>query len=198
MSTNKPKRVITPLGTAVYPHLHTPDTKFDADGKYTIKVDIDKNEDGLLEFIEEIKKAADEAYNAERIARKKDTLKRAALPFNEGEDKITLKAEMKAKIVQNGVAIEMKPKLYKADNSEYIFEKDGFINNGARVRVAIALYPYYTATIGVGIKLRLQAVKVVENAPKQAANPFPEDYWDRPTANNRTVGFDDPDNDIPF
>ena len=40
MAATKRKKVlvVTPIGAAVWPHLHSPDTKFDKDGVYRVQV----------------------------------------------------------------------------------------------------------------------------------------------------------------
>jgi hypothetical protein len=64
--TKKAKEIIvvSPRGVAQWPKLTKPDTKFKADGEYSVTLIFDPNNSGDLAFIAGLRKAADEGFAA--------------------------------------------------------------------------------------------------------------------------------------
>jgi len=155
--------VVTPAGTAIYPHLTQPDTKFNAMGEYKVSLAIDEVEAApLIESIEQATK------QAEKLIPQGKRPKMAEPPyFNELDDqgqetgRVVFKFKMKAKInTKDGRTIEMSPKLFDAQGT-LVNDVDS-IWGGSTLRVSADLVPYYVATTGAGVSARLKAVQIIE------------------------------------
>lgn len=158
---------VTPIGIAVWPHLHAPDTKFDANGVFTTKLKLEGAE------AENLKAAIDAAIDAsvkDRQAKDpKKKIKRADAPYkaetdddgNEtGATLFQFKMNHKGKR-KDGTEFTQKPFIFDAKKAEIVGKR---IGGGSKIRVSYELSPFmnYTPTIGQGVSLRLKAVQVIE------------------------------------
>jgi hypothetical protein len=151
-------RLTSPQGTAVYPKIEKPDTKFNADGLYSIDLDLPGGD--AQELIGKLTKIADDAYAAECKAKGKKSLKRSDMPWKETEDgKTRFKFKLKAKGGSGEKMWDQKPALFDAKGNPV---KDLNVGSGSTVKVAFDVVPYFTAMVGQGISLRLRAVQVIE------------------------------------
>ena len=127
--------VILPLGTAMYPHLTSPDLVGEyADGKYKTKVVVDKAA------------AADAIGIIEALAKDKGV---SGMPFK--DDK-----EDPSKVVFNCKS-KYEPVIYAADGKTRIKPVEGFdIGSGSTIRVMCELFPYQK-----GVSLQLKQVQLV-------------------------------------
>ena len=151
-------RITTPAGIAVYPKIEKPDTKFNADGVYSIDLDLSGAE--AQELIGKLTKVADDAYAAECKSKGKKQLKRSDMPWKETEDgKTRFKFKLKAKGGTGEKQWDQKPALFDAKGNPV---KDLNVGSGSTVKVAFDVVPYFTAMVGQGISLRLRAVQVIE------------------------------------
>lgn len=151
-------RITTPAGIAVYPKIEKPDTKFDANGVYSIDLDLSGAE--AQELIGKLTKVADESYAAECKAKGKKALKRSDMPWKETEDgKTRFKFKLKAKGGTGEKQWDQKPAIFDAKGNPV---KDLNVGSGSTVKVAFDVVPYFTAMVGQGISLRLRAVQVIE------------------------------------
>lgn len=158
MSKQNIVRITTPSGIAVYPKIEKADTKFDANGIYSVDLDLDQKEGG--ELAAKLQKIADESYAAECKAKGKKALKRSDMPWKETEDgKIRFKFKLKAKGGTGEKQWDQKPALFDAKGNPV---KDLNVGSGSIVKVAFDVVPYFTAMVGQGISLRLRAVQVIE------------------------------------
>lgn len=155
--------VVTPAGTAIYPHLTQPDTKFNAMGEYKVSLAVDEAEAApLIANFEQATK------QAEKLLPKGKPPRMAEPPYfnevdDEGQDtgRIVFKFKMKAKInTKDGRTIEMNPKLFDAQGT-LVNDVDS-IWGGSTLRVSADLVPYYVATTGAGVSARLKAVQIIE------------------------------------
>lgn len=158
MSKQNIIRITTPAGIAVYPKIEKPDTKFNADGVYTIDLDLDQQDAG--ELTTKLTQIADAAYAAECKAKGKKALKRSDMPWKETEDgKIRFKFKLKAKGGTGEKQWDQKPAIFDAKGTPI---KDVNVGSGSTVKVAFEAVPYFTAMVGHGISLRLRAVQILE------------------------------------
>jgi hypothetical protein len=155
--------ITTPKGTAVYPHLHAPDTRFKQEGVYSTKIRIAAGDeaDTLQEKLDEA------AANAVVVAKKENPgkkIKPADLPYSRDEDTndLILNIKMTASGVskKTGKPWSMTPKLFDAKGKP--LPKGTQVGGGSTIRVAFQPAPFWTALVGAGITLRLEAVQVVE------------------------------------
>ena len=154
-------RVTTPVGIAAYPRLTTPDTKFDADGVYSIDLDLDPKVKSTTVFMAALKTAADEAYAQVCKDRGGKKLKRAAFPTKETEDgMIRIKFKLKAKAGNADKSWTQKPMLFDASGTAISEVLN--VGSGTKCKVSFEIIPYFTAMVGAGVSLRLKAVQILE------------------------------------
>ena len=134
------------FGEAVYPHLNSPDTEFDSDGIYQVKlvVDYEQAQDDIKiindVIVEELKK------QSQKYPDKTDKFNRAPLPYKQlenGKVQFNFKSKFKPKLVDH--------------NSE---DLDKNIWGGSIIRVKYKPQGYYVSGTGLGCKLYLVAVQV--------------------------------------
>lgn len=156
----KAERFVSPKGTASYPHLTHPDTKFNPDGEYKVSLIVAGDDASkVVNFLTEKHKAAVAQVKKEN-ARKR--VKEGDLPIIENADgTVTFKFKMKAKVTpKKGDPFEQKPALFDAKGKPLTGETK--IGGGSVIKVCYEVVPYYTAIAGAGISLRLKAVQVLE------------------------------------
>lgn len=151
----------TTTGELVYPWLNKADTKFNAEGLFHTKLKLPAAEAAVL--IEQIKAIRDEAVRAEQTKTGR-RVKLQDLPFEESLDGafVTFKFKLNAKGVnrKTGQPFEQKPVVYGADGQP----TDAIVTNGSTGLVAFEPVAFANAALGVGMTLRLKAVKVLRFA----------------------------------
>jgi len=161
-------RFTTPVGIAVYPKLEKPDTKFDANGVYS--VDLDIVEADAEKLINTLTGIASKDYEEECKAKGKKSLKRADFPWKNTEDgKIRFKFKLKAKGGTGEKQWDQKPALFDAQGNPV---KDLNVGSGSTIKVAFDVVPYFTSMVGHGLSLRLRAVQVLELKQYLAGDNF--------------------------
>jgi hypothetical protein len=163
MAFKKAELVKSPEGIAVYPWLNKPDTKFNPDGEYRTKLRIPAEE--AQGFITKLM-AIYEANVAEQTKIAKKKVKAANLPWAETFDEegnedgfIEFSFKRKAKVtMKDGSQFESKVALFDSANNP--LPADVSVYGGSTIVIAAEVVPYYTATVGAGITLRLKAVQV--------------------------------------
>lgn len=181
MSNKKFELMVTPAGVAVYPRLTKPDTKFNPDGEFKLKLRL--AEEDAAKVIAKI-----DAIHKENVAavlkQTKKKPKDATPPYSEVYDdegnptgEVEFNFKRKATIrMKDGTTFEGKVDLVDAKKNP--FPKDKSIYGGSVVKVAAELVPFATA-IGAGVSLRLKAVQVIKlvegSGGSGAANAFDEE-----------------------
>ncbi len=165
MAAQKLPLLKTPAGNAIWPKLNKPDTKFNVDGEYSVKLAIPSEE--AQDLIAQL----DQAYaQSQETAKEKNPgkkIKAASKPYTEEVDdqgnetgNIVFNFKCKAKITgKDGSSFPNAPKLFDSANKP--FPVDTGIWGGSTLRVAFNAIPYYTAMAGAGVSLRLKAVQVI-------------------------------------
>jgi len=168
----------TPKGIAVYPWLTKPDTKFNPDGEYRVKLRLPKDEVGDL--ITQLDTMAAQALvnakddiikNAKNKKEEKEKLAKcvpAAPPYKDVLDddgnetgEVELSFKMKAIVrPKKGDPFTQKPKLFDAKGKP--ITKPVMIGGGSEIKVAYQITPFFTAAVGAGVSLRLCAVQVIQ------------------------------------
>jgi len=158
---------VTPKGIAVWPKLNTPDTKFNVDGEYTVKLRLGAEESqdliAKLEGIRE-KYKAEQAKADPKVARYNS----ADVYEEEVDDQGNLtgyylfKFKQKARITtKRGDTLEMKVALYDSNKQP----TNANVTGGSTIRVAGTVFPYAMASSKtVGVSLRPSAVQVIQLA----------------------------------
>lgn len=160
MTKSKNPRYVTPAGIAQYPYLSKPDTKFNPDGEYKLKLEIpgDAAQD-IVTFLDEQIELAQAKAKKENPGKK---IKEGSSPYEVNEDtgKVAVSFKLKAKVTpKNGDPFEQKPAIFDAKGKPL---QDAKVGGGSKVKVAYELVPYYTAIAGAGVSLRLKAVQVID------------------------------------
>lgn len=171
---------ITPKGVASWPRLHEPDVKFKTEGEYSVKLRLSGAAAAELATI--IDGACDAAHEAARKqiaeakAKEKNPKKRAEIkersdvPYKElyENDEPTGDYEFNFKMKASGVSKKTgkpwtrKPAVFNAKGKPMADEEKAKIGGGSIIKVAYEISPFYTAALGAGVSLRLDAVQVLE------------------------------------
>lgn len=165
MAQQKLPLLKTPAGTAIWPKLTKPDTKFNADGEYSVKLAIPSEE--AQDLIAQLDKLYEQSQEIAKEKNPGKKIKQAAKPYTVEEDdqgnetgNVILSFKCKAKLTsKDGSTFANAPKLFDSKNKE--FPKDEDIWGGSTLRIAFNAIPYYTGMVGAGVSLRLKAVQVL-------------------------------------
>lgn len=205
-------KVTSPKGVAGYTFLTRPDTKFKEEGEYRIQLTLTDeafNEKlaGVLEA--ELAKSVEAAKADPKNKGKK--IREADLPVKYLDDgSVQLNIKCKAKVIgrKDGKVYDLKPVLFDAKGSR--IQGDPKVGSGSVVKVAFEIRPYYTALVGAGISLSLQAVQIIELKSYEGGSAsgfgFDEEEGYEAAAENDTAGggfqdetaSDDDDDDVDF
>lgn len=153
-------RYVSPAGTAQYPYLNKPDTKFNPDGEYKVKLEIPAGAeaDKIATFLDEQLEAAIERAKKENPGKK---IKTGDAPYsmNDETGAVVVNFKLKAKVTpKNGDPFEQRPAVFDAKGKPL---KDVNVGGGSTLKIAYEVIPFYTAMVGAGISLRLKAAQVI-------------------------------------
>jgi hypothetical protein len=214
-ATGKKKKVlvVTPVGVAVWPHLHSPDTKFDKDGVYRVQLAYAADSAEAKQLKAQIDAWVQKAIETENKKRAEDgkkplagKIKMADLPYkmetnDEGEEtgRMLFNFKQKAKgKTREGEVFERRVALYLKGGAP--LPKDKKIGGGSKLQVSYEPNPFYTGGLGAGVSLRLEAVMVhelVEWAQRDASG-FGFDVDDTATQAVEPTSSGDDENDGDF
>lgn len=177
MSKKKNKGVMmtTPKGPSIWPHLNSPDTKWDPNGKYTAKLRLDGSEAEVQAFVDKLTAIRDEFFDAEverlkaekkmalaRELKKADVIK---VEFDQetGDETgfLILGASMKAKGQrEDGSVWSQKPKIYNAKGKE--LTNPPLISGGSVLKLSVEVSPFvHASSKEVTLSIRLKAAQVI-------------------------------------
>jgi hypothetical protein len=162
----------TVVAKFVFPHLITPDTRFDAHGAYNVSLDIGGQP------AEDLKKLIDEQYEIEyahECEQHGEALtKYANRPYaeaTEGKEKTPIPGITRFKFARKaggvygpkhkraGETWEAHFPVFGASGTDKVTEEPW---GGSMGRVAFVLVPWWTASLGFGCRLQIEAVKIIE------------------------------------
>lgn len=163
----------SPRGTAIYPHLHAPDTKFDNAGVYSTKLRFtgrarERIEEMLEPLMEEAYEEALESVKGTAAQAKKKLEGSRRDPFEveideDGEETGAIIVNFKCKasgVRRDGSTWKYTPRIFDAAGNPV---RAGLrIGSGSVLKVNFEPRPYYVASIGYGVSCRLNAVQVLE------------------------------------
>jgi hypothetical protein len=204
-------KITLPRGELVgYPKLIVADTKFKAEGEFSVKVRVAEDAPGVSKIISQIDKAAADSLEAAREKAKTPAEKKKwetkYLPYTHVEDEngdrtgeVEFKATMKASGIskKTGKPWKMEPKLFDSKGVPIMGKvRDGLrIGNGSVGIIAATVQPYAPTTqIGASVKLSLEAVqliKVVAGGANAAAFGFAAEEDGEVDVNGLTPATDD-------
>lgn len=169
------KTFLTPAGIAVYPRLNEPDYKFNPLGVFSLRLRVAKQDAvSMIKIIEDLRAA--EVKDQEKKLRVK-AVKLADLPFKDVVDdqgNPTEFTEIKMKLpyevnTKSGKSWTQRPALY--DGNLKPLKKDLIIGSGSKLIVSFEPYPFYVASVGCGVSLRIRAVQVLDLVVGGQASP---------------------------
>lgn len=157
------ENIVTPLGTAIYPWLVEPDTKFNALGEYKVSLSLPMNKAEPL-----IKKIDEAIEKAKTLAPEGKKVKVAEPPYYNEVDSdeqetgnVLFKFKSKAKIqTKDGKTINMSPKLFDAKGT--LLTDIEQVWGGSKIKISADLAPYFVGAVGAGVSLRLKAVQIID------------------------------------
>lgn len=182
-----------------------PDTKYNADGDYKIKVRIPRDAKGLDKLLETIEKARADA-KAEFVKQPKNKGKRvkeADLPFYEDEDtgEVVMSFKSKASYIDKKTE-QRKTRVIPIFGGAGRLKPEEVPNfgEGSEVRIAFQASGFCNAALGAGVSLRLESIKLIKPVEFTGggANPFGDDDDDEGYVPDRGGADEDPygdDND---
>lgn len=160
MAYAKQQSYVTPAGIAQYPKLNAPDTKFVAEGVYTTKLELSG------EAAQELSAFLDTKYQEAIAEAKKNNpgkkVKEADAPYSWNDSgTLTVNFKMKASgVTKDGKAWNRKPALFDAKGKP--LDVGTNVGGGSTIIVNYTPSPFYTAMIGAGLSMRLEAVQVID------------------------------------
>ena len=155
------KNLTTPVGTAQYPRLNTPDTTFNENGEYRCNLIV--SEQDALAFKKQLQPLYDEAYQKECVIKGKNDLKKAdAFPVLQKDGEWIIKAKQKAKVVtRDGKPIELNVGLFDSQGKPH--PADDIIGGGSKLKLAVKPHFWFVQAVGgFGVTLQLVAAQIIE------------------------------------
>ena len=156
-------RITTPIGTAQWPWLKEPDTKFDKDGVYRVNLRMSKEEgEGV---VAELTKILDAYVDELKGDKPNKNVKIGPLPIKDVEDEdgvptgeIEFKFKLKAIAGSGANTWEQRPAIF--DSQKKPMSEN--VGGGSRMRVGAEVITYNSPAVGAGISLRLKTVQVID------------------------------------
>lgn len=172
---NKPVKITTARGIAVWPKLDEPDTKYKPEGEFNIKVRLSAEDAApIISTLEPIiaqaeallKKAKAEEKNPAKRAKIKDDLHPGYVEVADDQGNLTGEYEFNFKMKASGVSKKtgkpwtMRPAIFDAKGQPA--PKGIKVGGGSTVKVMGVAAPFQTNGVGYGVTLRLEAVQVIK------------------------------------
>ena len=164
------QRYVTDKGTAIFPYLVEPDTKYNADGEYKVKLRLSpdatlkgakgRSVGSIQEFLDT--KLEESVAKAKKENPKVRRLREADAPYEIDEDTgdILINFKLKALVkTRDGREFEQQPALFDAKGKPTTPDE---VWGGSTIKVSFEVIPFYTKLIGAGISLRMKAVQIIE------------------------------------
>lgn len=182
----------SPKGTAKFPHLTVPDTKFDATGTYHVKLVLPPEEgEKFAEKVEAAHKESVSEYLAKNPKLKK--VKENSLPYaiDDETGNYEFKFKLNAQGISQGKTFTNTLSLYDAKRNP--LPKDVKIGGGSTLKIAFEFNKYFAAAGGAGVSLRMKAVQVLElrSFTQRSAADLGFDEEDGYTASDDAAAFEE-------
>lgn len=161
--------LVTPPGTAVWPNLTTPNTKFKEEGVYETKLKFSPDDEGLM--IEDLTAIYDQGYIDACKEQKKKQLKKIDFPWKpetdaEGNESgfmlFNIKHDASGISKKTGKRWTWKPSIFDAVGKSLADNTELSIGGGSTLKVSFEARPFYVPATGYGISLRLVAVQILD------------------------------------
>lgn len=167
----------TPSATLKYPWLNKPDTKFDENGKYHVKVLLDPEVPEHAEFMEKLTTFFEDKIKELKADLTPAKAKKVKTPYQvlkdeeDGEGEETgrqyIDLTMNAQFTKEGQTRKLKPFIFDAKNKK--IENPPRIFSGSIAKVAFTFDPGLNPKGEVCPRMRLYAVQILELVEGQAS-----------------------------
>lgn len=151
----------TDVGVSHFPYIFKPDTKFNADGEYSVKLVLsaDKAKDHIERYEQAIKDV---------LMKNNSDRKSQHSQYKKVDGGYEFKFKLKAKVkLKDGTDYEQRPKIYDSKNNPVTQELACY--SGSEMKICYKIIPYFNKMLGGGASFMLnsvQLIKVVGTAPK--------------------------------
>ena len=172
-SRQKEEAITTSVGTAQYPWVNTPSTKFVPEGEYTCNIILTKQEgESIIKKIQPIleKKQLEQAEETGKKVKTYD------LPVQLEGDTYILKAKMKPVNGKRKDGSDYTRSLGLFDSKGNPWDKEVIVRGGSKVRLNVRPKSWFSPLLGVGISLELLGVQVIELADGELSSQAAESF----------------------
>ena len=175
-SRQKEQAITTSVGTAQYPWVNTPSTKFVPEGEYSCGIILTKQEgESIFKKVEAILENK-QKEQAEESGKDLKDVKTYQLPIQLEGDTYVLKSKLKPVNGKSKDGNEYTRSLGLFDSKGNPWDREVIIKGGSKVRLNIRPKAWFSPSLGAGVSLELLAVQVIELADgalsSQAAESF--------------------------
>lgn len=164
------KALTTPKGKAVYPHIAQPDTKFNADGVYSVKLHL--SEEDFNRFSKGVQETVESEYVAECTAKGKKLKRAQSNPIRiteEGDFEIYAKQVARRQTATKGL-LEFSVAVFDSKGKRISDVPN--IGSGSELKLSVEVYTWYTDLQGFGYTLRLKAVQLLDLVEYEGSGGF--------------------------
>jgi hypothetical protein len=158
-------KVNTPMGTARWPRLATPDTKYAEHGEYKCDLIVPLKE--AEPFIAKVEKLYAAEFKEQKLKKKAD------FPWEEELDdqdnktgNVVLKCKVKNRLTKSGEVWDRKPPVFDSKGNRV----EANIGGGSKLRMNLELYFWGADSLGFGVSLQINAVQIIELVEYDAAS----------------------------
>lgn len=172
-SRQKEEAITTSVGTAQYPWVNTPSTKFIPEGEYSCNIILTKQEgESIIKKIQPIleKKQLEQAEETGKKVKTYD------LPVQLEGDTYILKAKMKPVNGKRKDGSDYTRSLGLFDSKGNPWDKEVIVRGGSKVRLNVRPKSWFSPLLGVGISLELLGVQVIELADGELSSQAAESF----------------------
>jgi len=172
-SRQREEAITTAIGTAQYPWVNTPSTKFVPEGEYSCNIILTKQEgEAIIKKVEPILEKK-QKEQAEESGKKVKTYE---LPIQLEGDTYVLKAKLKPVNGKRKDGSEYTRSLGLFDSKGNPWDKAVMIRGGSKVRLNVRPKTWFSPLLGVGVSLELLAVQVIELADGELSSQAAESF----------------------
>lgn len=172
-SRQREEAITTAIGTAQYPWVNTPSTKFVPEGEYSCNIILTKEEgEAIIKKVEPILEKKQQEQ-AEESGKKVKTYE---LPIQLEGDTYVLKAKLKPVNGKRKDGTEFTRSLGLFDSKGNPWDRAVMIRGGSKIRLNVRPKTWFSPLLGAGVSLELLAVQVIELADGELSSQAAESF----------------------
>jgi len=172
-SRQREEAITTAIGTAQYPWVNTPSTKFVPEGEYSCNIILTKEEgEAIIKKVEPILEKKQQEQ-AEESGKKVKTYE---LPIQLEGDTYVLKAKLKPVNGKRKDGTEFTRSLGLFDSKGNPWDRAVTIRGGSKIRLNVRPKTWFSPLLGAGVSLELLAVQVIELSDGELSSQAAESF----------------------